>query len=139
MKLLDFLVCDDIRQEIGQKTTLVGIYRDLVISFVKEAKWPFVIRLCFYLRFKRAEMDSMPDGFIVDFLLNENKFHTLDGTLGISPDAEVDYFDLMLVNNAFLIPGDGKITFLVKFLKNEHVIQEIEPEYILNVRCVILS
>ena len=40
MKLIDFIVCDDIRQELFGKITIVGVYSDLQIALpINNIKW----------------------------------------------------------------------------------------------------
>lgn len=43
------------------------------------------------------------------------------------------YFNLIMVDNAFVIPGEGTITFNLKFKQNDKIITTITPEYVLEV------
>lgn len=53
MKVLDFILCDDVRLEISNKYTLVGVYNDQFIlqaKVIEDIKLPTLFRLAFYLR-----------------------------------------------------------------------------------------
>lgn len=39
MKIVDFILCDDIRQELGNKVSLMGIFSDAVV-LQQEVSWP---------------------------------------------------------------------------------------------------
>jgi len=43
------IICDDIRQEIGNKMTFVGVYQDLIIVQQIPVALP---KLCFYVQYK---------------------------------------------------------------------------------------
>ena len=49
MKLNCFLICDDIRNELGNKQSLTGIYDDVINFSMKDiGKWPKVVKLGIY-------------------------------------------------------------------------------------------
>ena len=53
MKLKDFIICDDIRTEIGNKISLMGIYNDAFNFTVPEKladNWPKMVHLGFFIR-----------------------------------------------------------------------------------------
>ena len=47
MKITDFIICDDVRMEIGNKISIMGIYNDSIILSVPgaETTWPVPLRL----------------------------------------------------------------------------------------------
>ena len=58
MKILDFIICDDVREEVNAKMTLVGTYVDkLVYGYTKKnpIKWPVHARTYFYVKFCLCE------------------------------------------------------------------------------------
>jgi hypothetical protein len=62
MKFLDAIFCDDIRQELNNKLSLMGLYNDrmvLNINNENEITWPQPINLSALLRFSR--MKKMKD------------------------------------------------------------------------------
>lgn len=53
MKLINFIICDDIRTEINNKFSLIGVYSDTFNFLVPEKsaeKWPKIVHLGFYIR-----------------------------------------------------------------------------------------
>jgi hypothetical protein len=59
VKVLSFLSCEDTRQEIDGKTTLVGIYDGLNVAPTQP--WPITIRFAAHLRFQLEDGDPIPD------------------------------------------------------------------------------
>ena len=50
MRLLDFVICDDIRNELGNKLSLMGVYTGTYIIPDTIVKWPFPTRFGFFIR-----------------------------------------------------------------------------------------
>jgi len=53
MKLKDFIICDDIRTEINNKVSLIGVYNDALNFVVPERAintWPKILRLGLFIR-----------------------------------------------------------------------------------------
>ena len=53
MKLKDFIICDDIRAEMGNKFSLMGVYNDTLNFTVPEKvvdNWPKMVHLGFFVR-----------------------------------------------------------------------------------------
>jgi len=62
MKLIDFIICDDIRTELGNKFSLMGIYEDAInfnVSANESGKWPKVIRIGFFIRIKTENYEVL--------------------------------------------------------------------------------
>ncbi|MFW5879804.1 MAG: DUF6941 family protein [bacterium] len=135
MKLIDFIVCDDIRQELFGKTTIVGVYSDLQIALPTDnIKWPILLKLGFFIRFKAEDGIDIPDNFEVKFLQEDNIFHSFQGNINIP--SKSSYFNLIAVNNAFPIPKLGNISFQIVFKKDNKIINEITPDFTLAVNRV---
>jgi hypothetical protein len=132
VKLLDLIVCDDIRQEIAGKQSLIGVYSDLVINFpIGKAQWPINLKIGLFLRFKVEGGDQIPESFEINCLQNKIKIASFNGDLKF-PD-NIQYFNLAVVNNAFQIPNPGEILFKIAFKKNNEFVNEFLPEYSLKV------
>ena len=133
MKLIDFIVCDDIRQELFGKTTIVGVYSDLQIAPPTEnVKWSIPLRLGFFMRFKAEDGIKSLNSFEINFFQDEAKFHSFKGTINIPSNSS--YFNLVAINNAFPIPKIGNISFQIIFKHDNEVINDITPDFILNVK-----
>ena len=81
MKLKDFIICDDIRTEINNKFSLIGVYNDaLNFSAPKESidKWPKVVHLGFFIRFDLESIEELKSigKFILEAKIdNKINFH----------------------------------------------------------------
>jgi len=134
MKLIDFIVCDDVRQEVGNKPSLMGVYTNLVLAASPDKKppvWPFPLRLGFFIRCQIEADEVKSDFFRIEFILNGEIFSHVEGTASIPDDTNM--FSIVVVNNAFQIQGTGAIHFRIIFKKSGELIQEIEPDYFLYV------
>jgi hypothetical protein len=64
MKLINFIICDDIRQEVGNKLSLMGVYSDS-INFQsvadKDGQWPRTKRIGLYVLIETEEREQLKD------------------------------------------------------------------------------
>ena len=74
MDILDFIVCEDIRQEIGGKCSIVGIYNDTIVlnGLPKDVQWPIALRLGVFVRLLRDETEELPTDFRLKISHEEN-------------------------------------------------------------------
>jgi hypothetical protein len=134
MNLIDFIVCDDVRQELGGKPSLMGVYNNLVLNLppgTESLTWPFPLKLAFVVRCQIEAGEVKPDSFRVEFIQNGMTFTHVEGSALITEN--VTMFSLFVVHNAFPIAGLGPIHFRVIFRRGAELIQELEPLYFLNV------
>ena len=62
MKLKDFIICDDIRAEMNNKFSLMGVYNDALNFLVPENlvdKWPKMIHLGFFIRLDIESIEEL--------------------------------------------------------------------------------
>jgi len=134
MKLIDFIVCDDIREEVSGKQTIVGVYSDLILHLSKnKPSWPLKMKLGFFLRFKIEKEDQLPDSFIFDALNGDNVIATSSGNLNPLPNG-TEYVVMPLIHGNFPIQMAGKINFKITFKKDNQNTLEVAPEYSLDVK-----
>lgn len=114
MHLLDLIVCDDIRLEVNNKITLVGVYTDFIKVCSKTHEslmWP--VQLCklgIFARLKPDDEEAHPDAFIVTFLHNGNFLAKVkvDGKI-------IDYqpnklFVIAIAAHNFSLPCPGRLS-----------------------------
>jgi hypothetical protein len=132
MKLLDFIVCDDIRQEMGNKPSLMGVYDNIILPPSPEGdlKWPVALRLGFFIKFLMEPDDVHPEAFRVEFIRDGSVFSKVEG---IIKAVSANGFSIALVNSAFQLIGVGPISFKIVFLKEGETIGQFEPDYCLQV------
>lgn len=136
MKLIDFIICDDIRFEIGGKHTLVGIYGDINFTqkIGQKPVLPTVIKLGVFLRCKVDNESEQPDAFLLEFIHEtKGKLAQVEGLLSI-PE-KIKYVNLALVNN-FGMPAVGKIIFKLHLFRSKKEIGCIVPEYTFEVNVI---
>ncbi len=136
MKLIDFIICDDIRFETSGKNTLIGVYGDMNFTYKKgEAKPENVIyRMGVFIRCLIDEKDQIPDSFQL-ILIHSKKgaLPPINGTL-VSKEG-IKLFNIAIVNN-ILLHTEGIITFKLTFKKMGKEISSLVPDYNLEVNFV---
>jgi hypothetical protein len=134
MKIIDFIICDDIRREIGNKHTLVGVYDESIDFSVEKdyyKKWPKGIKLGFFIRI--ALLTMMPDEFSFNMIFEDKK--TEMGRGKIKQDSPISQrLNLIIVHNNFLFQNAGEVKFQIDFFKNGTRIAELIPDSKLLVR-----
>lgn len=132
MQLLDWIVCDDIRMEIGGKRTLVGVYDNLEFHKAPE-KWPVNIKLGFFIRIKRLDDDMSPDRFAVEFTQDGKLSGKFDEKMA-AKGLELKFINICIVTNAFPILGPGNINMKISFYEDERLMKTIESPYSLEIK-----
>jgi hypothetical protein len=114
--LLDFIVCDDVRQEVGNKVTVVGVYSDEIL-IPAPPSWPVILpKLGVFLRIKPFE-DFVPKNFEVRFLHDGKQIGLATGEVaGFDPDKSST---IVVVGSPFPLPGPGQLRFELSFTAGE--------------------
>ena len=84
MKLRDYSFCDDIRHELNNKLSLMGLYSDRIVFKIGnnvDVKLPVPIRLATFLRIEFEKDDQRPDSFNFTLFLNEKTLADVSGPL----------------------------------------------------------
>jgi len=85
MKLVDFLICDDIRHEQGDKLSLMGVYGNSInLHIPKEVQKPIAWRFAVYLRVLVEDNDRIPDRCSVIFHDSKKELVNFNGPITIS-------------------------------------------------------
>jgi len=138
MKLIDFIVCDDIRQEIGGKVTLVGVYEDRIMINTpsREAiRWPVQLKLGFFLRLLNDDTAPDMDNFELQVTSNKKTICRLSGPLKIKKQPGL--MNLFFVNSAVKFPSEGRLSVALIFKKAEDVVYEIRPDLSIRVAVAV--
>lgn len=133
MKLLEALFCDDVRFEVNNKLSLMGLYSDRIVFRTapeKELKWPLPIRLATLLRFRLDPKDDRPDSFDFEYFMNEKSIVKLAGQM--RSDSAQTYMNLTV--NVEGIPLElGALGFSITLKKGDKVIFSEEQKHALKV------
>ncbi len=118
--LLDFIVCDDIRNEQGDKSTLVGVYGEILRIARADGQpvsWPVLLpKLGVFLRTKPVG-DFAPDRFVLTYTHNGAKIGRVEGPMVIVDPSRP--YTIAAVAAPFPLPGPGKIQFQLSFQKGD--------------------
>ena len=115
MKLREYIFCDDIRTEIGNKVSLMGIFNErIIINAPSNIKWPLPMRLGIYVRISFDEGEERPDEFTFVLKL---KGDTIVEVKGVMPSINESTSNLAIRGDGVPVePGD--IGFELTLLKN---------------------
>jgi len=135
MRLIDFIICDDIRQEIGGKVTLVGVYEDRIMINAPSAealRWPVRLRLGFFIRLLNDGSLTDVDGFDLQVRCNDKTLCRLSGPVQLPPRDRL--MNLFFVNSSVRVPGEGGLGVALIFKRAGAVVREIRPDLSIQVR-----
>ncbi len=135
MKLIDFIICDDIRKEDNGKTILIGVYSDRMIFQIDPpgSKWPLQKRLSLYFRLKKEIGDPEFDGFDLTIDLKTQKSEKphllaeINGT--ITGSSTPESLVILEFSIPFVFIGPGKMVVAVKIKKAGKVVSVLNPDY----------
>ncbi|HEY3801843.1 MAG TPA: hypothetical protein VGL61_04515 [Kofleriaceae bacterium] len=128
MKIVDFIVCDDVRSEVGGQVTLVGVYTDgiKVAAVQGQLMWPIVLpKLGVFVRFLASGSEFVPSTFILSFLHNGNLVARFEGGIVITDISRS--ITIAISGNNFPIPSPGKLTCSIE-LKSAAKSMTLTPE-----------
>ena len=143
MKLLDCLICDDIRAELKNKFSIMGVYGDSInFDTVDPSKivWPVNLRLGVLFRLTLEKTEKWPEDtmtFEVKADLNGSSVATVSGELGLHNN-EARIIGFPVVFGALPLSGEGNLKFSLTLSKSGKPIAELHPpfEYQVKVRKV---
>lgn len=107
MKLYDIIFCDDIRYEINNKLSLMGLYNDKIVFRTDQKQLPPRIKLSALLRFKLEVSEEYPDRFEFEYIVNNKSLPKLDGIFQIDNNQSLTQIFLTLTAEGLpLEPGN---------------------------------
>lgn len=113
------IICDDIRQEIGNKLTFVGTYQDQIIV----SKLPYTFpKLCFFVQYKDIRAG---DRFILTLTDPSNKKIAKAINITVPDGQEAGKMRVLGVFSTIKVEKEGRYTLSIIFNDNEKKKQEI--------------
>jgi hypothetical protein len=142
MKIKTFLICDDIRNEIGSKHSLIGLYDDRIIFNVtpdNKDTWPKQMKLGIFAKIDLEEDD--PSSFRLKIKYNDNEQVLGEGGTKKQDKGNMKkLLSFAFVHNNFIFEGPGSISFVFDFFhEKKEIIQSIAPDYELKVEEKIMD
>ena len=130
MKLVDFIICDDIRQEVANKVTLVGVYNEK-IEFASLANaeliFPLAVKLGFYIRCLVEPKDVIGNRFELIFAHDGEELTRFVGPFEAKD--RKDFFSFTIGASAFPIKGPGMLRVKLNLFEDQKLLHEIVPSY----------
>jgi hypothetical protein len=137
MKLLNFIICDDIRNELGNKRSLMGIYDDSIefqVTPDNQNTWPKSLRVGIYAKVKTEDNEKVFK-FKIRMKYNEKETVLVDSVLTQPKIKPFSKIVISLVNGAFKFENPGKITFFLDFYnQKKELIDTLSPEFVISVK-----
>lgn len=131
MKVLQFIVCDDIRHEIGNKHTLVGIYSENITFAVQQDKrgeWPKTIKLAFYVLLEVS--DQLPASIEIKMTGPQGALTIGKTALDTQKIQGHKRLRLAIVNNSVRFTHEGDYCFSVTLYDSKDSEMDTEiPDY----------
>ena len=135
MKLLNFLICEDIRNEVGNKNTLVGVMDDkLIFNVTPDNKniWPKRMKLGFFMQIDLE--DNIPKLFTFKRIDDEEEQIIGNNNIKVSEKKMQNKITIAIVHSNFTLKKVGKISFKIEFSDEKgNILETIAPEYSLEI------
>jgi hypothetical protein len=137
MKVIDFIICDDIRKEMGNKFSLAGIYNERIRLEAKDIsaiKFPLPFRLGVFVRLLLGVVDQNAFDdlvFVLDVKFNGEQLFRADATTEPRRDDQKQnlIIGIPFMANFLLLKGPGKIQFNLVAKSAGKEILQFSPEY----------
>ena len=129
MKIIDFLVAEDIRNEVGNKHSVMGLFTDSIAIGVPAAvKWPIAFRLAMMVRLECEPGDPKEFTFCFRILWGAEELARFDGG-GAQGGDESSILTLPLVAPAVPLKGPGAFSFHIEIKAGDRVLlsQHLRP------------
>ncbi|MES2217176.1 MAG: hypothetical protein V4501_02060 [Pseudomonadota bacterium] len=124
MKFIDVLFCDDIRLELNNKVSIMGLYNDRIVfrsSDKSKLEWPIKMDLSMLVRFSLRKNDKHPINFIFECFSNENSIVKIDGTTDLATCVGSVFSLVLKTKNINLELGDLGYLFKIYDKDNEYL------------------
>ena len=138
MRLVCFLVSDDIRLELGNKVTVAGVLSEGITvqqpAGGPPATWPLVLRLGFYARLRLEKADFTPESFALSIKHDGAMLGRLEG--GVNLQDRERPITLALTVPQVPVPRPGILTFALRFEGQSKIVEVDLPDASLHVTLV---
>jgi hypothetical protein len=123
VKIIDFIIAEDIRFESGNKFSVMGIFsNDIRLSLPDNVQWPFPYRFGIFVRVQIEGSDELPTRFVMNINHGGEHVAKMDGVIESSDKKSVGILTLPLVMSPFPLPGFGTMLFNMDIFHNERLL-----------------
>jgi len=124
MKLVDVLFCDDIRNELNNKVSLMGLYHDRIVLRPHGAgkiEWPIKMSLATLVRFSVKENEKKSLNFNFKFYLGDKPIVKIDGEMNLTGNRHPTFCLVLNGTGIPLEPGVLGYSLTIKDKKKEYL------------------
>jgi len=119
MKIETAILCENIRQEIGNKLSLMGVYDSSIIFKVKEANvWPKKKSIALYAKLKAEEDEDLSKISIIKVVARQDDYEKIITQLEFDKSIEIRNIRLVLEFDPLVFPKTGLLIFSLIFADN---------------------
>ena len=123
MHLIDFIIADDIRHELGNKISIMGVYQDsILLEIPSDLDGAIPLRLAAFIRLRVDTEDKEPNKFAVDINCAGENIARFEGS--VLSKGETPVLTLPLVASMLPITNYGAITFDLKIMNDDNLLFE---------------
>lgn len=120
MKITNFIICDDVRTEIGNKHSLIGIYDGVIEFNVTQGTagvWPKNLKLGLFAKLfaETEEEKTKINRFKIKLIINGTEKILGENILNGKGNAVIPKITLVAVFNNFIFEGPGDYSFVLDF------------------------
>ena len=125
MEIKAFLLCEDIRREVGNKCSLMGLLNEGLNYDGPEADvWPKSTNIAAFIRLSVGEDDSPVSDFSLVVTLDGDEVASIKSEFSVPKGTKT--LNLPVTMYGFPLASAGLLTFNFKLLHQEHVLIEAE-------------
>jgi hypothetical protein len=122
MRISDFIVCDDIRHEVGGKLSLMGVLtRDIHLQ-IPDPTAPFALRLGIFVRADVTLEEARPDTICLEIKYNAKPIDR--HIIPIDPTKIVTGLSATISIAQLVLQGFGELLFVISMRQNDSVLGE---------------
>ena len=128
MKILDWVVCDDVRFENNGKKILIGVY-DQSINFrgLPDPRPESVgLNLSSFIRILKVSKEEVPDIARIIFSIDNEIIHSID--MNVRPDS-VEWKKLLtlVIRSNFQFKSSCTLSLKIELIRDGEIIKKLKP------------
>ena len=133
LKINDVLVCDDIRNEVNGKQTIVGLVHGLNIGVNKDYKEDIILQLSFLIRIINSDK-NLELKEITAYLLSDDGKELVKRSIPVTKNKKLpDFFNVALVKENIKIKDSTNITFKLIIKDSKDKKKTVVSDYIFRI------
>lgn len=123
MKLAAFIICEDIRSELGNKNSIIGVLNEGIFYTGGDAEvWPKMTNLSAFIRIIFEEQDIRPNNFTLEVSLEGEEIASVKGGFTLADQTKL--LNIPVTMYGFPLKGEGNLDFVFQAFRQEDKVFE---------------